>query len=57
MLYVLRHGWQEKWQEVCDIHSQAWNDAIRGQTVDGRSLRVVVSLEEETRLLIITAIA
>jgi len=31
--------------------------AIRGKTVDGRQLRVVVSFDEETGLLIITAIA
>jgi Domain of unknown function (DUF4258) len=57
MLYVLRHGWHEKRKDVFDTHYQAWNYAIRGKTVDGRSLRVVVSFEEETRLLIITAIA
>ena len=57
MLYVLRHGWHEKRKDVFDTRYQAWNYAIRGKTVDGRSFRVVVSFEEETRLLIITAIA
>jgi Domain of unknown function (DUF4258) len=57
MLYVLRHGWHEKRKDVFDTRYQAWNYAIRGKTIDGRHLRVVVSFEEETRLLIITAIA
>jgi hypothetical protein len=57
MLYVLRHGWHEKRQEVFDTHYQAWNYAIRGKTVDRRSLRMIVSFEEETKPLSITAIA
>ena len=57
MLYVLRHGWHEKRKDVFDTRYQAWNYAIRGKTIDGRQLRVVVSFEEDTRLLIITAIA
>jgi len=57
MLYVLRHGWHEKRKDVFDTRYQAWNYAIRGKTIDGRPLRVVVSFEDDTQLLIITAIA
>lgn len=34
----------------------AWNYAIRGRTIDGRSLRIVISFEADGVLLIITAI-
>jgi len=57
MLYVLRHGWHEKRKDVFDTQYQAWHYAIRGKTVDGRPLRVVVSFEADTQMLIITAIA
>jgi hypothetical protein len=56
MLYVLRHGWPEKRKDVFDPRYHAWNYAIRGKTIDGRHLRVVVSFEDNG-LLIITAIA
>lgn len=56
MLHVLRHGWHEKRKDVFDPRYHAWNYAIRGKTIDGRQLRVVVSFED-TDLLIITAIA
>ena len=56
MLYVLRHGWHEKRKDVFDTRYHAWNYAIRGKTIDGRPLRVVVSFEDRG-LLIITAIA
>lgn len=55
-LYVLRHGWHEKRKDVFDPRYRAWNYAIRGKTIDGRQLRVVVSFENNV-LLIVTAIA
>ena len=55
-LYVLRHGWHEKRKDVFDTRYHAWNYAIRGKTIDGRQLRVVVSFENND-LLLITAIA
>lgn len=33
----------------------AWNYAIRGENVDGRDVRVIVSFDETEQLLIITA--
>ena len=56
VLYVLRHGWHEKRKDVFDTRYQAWNYAIRGKTLDGRHLRIVVSFDDPG-LLIITAIA
>ena len=54
ILYVLKSGHHESHKDHFDEFHEAWNYAIRGKTVDGRSLRVVVSFDEG--LLIITAI-
>lgn len=56
VLYVLKNGWHEKSKDKYDKHYQNWNFAIRGQTIDKREIRVIVSFDEED-LLIITAIA
>jgi len=55
ILQVLRSGWHEKNKDQYREEYQSWNYAIRGVTVDGRELRIVVSFEED-RLLIVTAI-
>jgi len=55
ILQVLRSGWHEKNKDQYREEYESWNYAIRGATVDGRELRIVVSFEED-RLLIVTAI-
>lgn len=55
MLYVIRHGYHEKRKDSFSEEYQGWNYAIRGKTIDRRSLRVVVSFDE-SGMLIITAI-
>jgi len=55
ILQVLRNGWHEKNKDQYREEYHSWNYAIRGVTVDGRELRIVVSFEEG-RLLIVTAI-
>lgn len=60
-LHVLRTGYHEARKDEFKEEYGAWNYAIRGKTIDGRDLRVVVSFEDgasksgET-LLIITVI-
>lgn len=54
VLYVLRQGFHEKKEDDFDEAFQAWNYAIRGKTVDQRELRVFVSFDEETMMIIIT---
>ena len=54
-LYVLKHGWHEKAKDQFDEFYKAWNYAIRGETIDGRELRVVVAFERQG-ILVITAI-
>lgn len=53
---VLRRGHHEKSKDRFDEQYNAWNYAVRGRTVDRRELRIVVSFEEATGMLIITAI-
>ena len=54
VLYVLMHGFHEKKEDDYDERYQAWNYAIRGKTVDQRDLRIFVSFDEETMMIIIT---
>lgn len=54
-LYVLNHGYHEPKKDEYKVEYKAWNYAIRGKTIDGRELRVVVSFDENN-LLIITVI-
>jgi hypothetical protein len=55
-VYVLRTGNHEKRKDEFKEEHQAWNYAIRGKTLDGRTLRVPVSFTEEGTLLVITVI-
>ena len=55
ILYVLRSGWHEKSKDRFQPRFRNWNYSVRGKTIDGRELRVVVSFET-SGLLIITAI-
>lgn len=57
MIEVLRNGHHEKKKDQFDEFYQDWKYAIRGKT-DGeqRSLRIIVAFDEESGMLIITAI-
>ena len=55
ILYVLRNGRHERRKDRYYENYQTWNYAIRGRTVDKRDLRVIVSFDVNT-MLIITAI-
>lgn len=52
--YVLCNGHHEKSKDKFDEEFSAWNYAIRGRTFDDIDLRVIVSFDEESDLLIIT---
>lgn len=56
VLYVLKNGHHEKRKDRFDEFHQAWNYALRGKTVDRRELRIIVSIDEPSGMLIITAI-
>lgn len=55
IIHVLTTGRHEKSKDHFDEAFNAWNYAVRGQTVDGLDLRVIVSFDEERDLLIVTA--
>lgn len=56
VVYVLRGGHHEKSKDRFDEQYGAWNYSVRGRTIDRREIRIIVSLEETTGMLIITAI-
>lgn len=53
---ILKNGHHEKKKDAFMKEFNAWNYAIRGKTLDKRDLRIAVSFDETTRLLVITAI-
>ena len=53
---VIEQGHHESRKDDYREEYRAWNYSIRGKTVDGRSLRVVVSFDEDTQMLLITAV-
>ena len=52
--YVLTTGWHEKNKDKFDSKYKAWNYSVRGRTIDLRSLRIVVSFDNQ-RMIIVTA--
>jgi len=54
VLYVLRNGFHEKKEDDFDEQFQAWSYAVRGNTIDQRELRVFVSFDKATMMIIIT---
>ncbi len=56
IVFVLENGHHEASKDKFDDLYKAWNYAIRGKTLDKRELRIVVSFDDVTNLLIITAI-
>jgi hypothetical protein len=54
ILQVLGTGRHEKAKDDFEERFQSWNYAIRGKTVDGRELRIVVGFDPT--LMVITVI-
>lgn len=52
---IVETGFREPSKDEYKEQWRAWNYAIRGKTLDGRSLRVAVSFDEAGFLLVITA--
>ncbi len=55
IIYVLNTGRHEKTKDFFDESFNSWNYAIRGLTLDGLDLRIIISFESNKNLLIITA--
>lgn len=56
MEQVITNGHHEKNKDEYKPEHRSWNYSIRGKTVDKKELRVAVSLDRDTGLLIITVI-
>ena len=55
-LYVIKNGYREPKHDQFKEEWQAWNYAIRGVTLQNDTVRVIISFDESTGLLIITVI-
>lgn len=56
-LYVLKTGIHERKKTTFDPVFQCWKYAIRGQTIEGKDVRVIVSFtNDDGRMVIITVI-
>ncbi len=54
VLHVLLNGFHEQKKDGFDEVYQKWHYAIRGKTLDARELRVFISFDEATKMIIIT---
>ena len=50
--YVLINGWHEAKKDEYKEEYLEWNYAIRGKTIDGRQIRIVVSFDENNMLVV-----
>lgn len=55
-LHVINNGYREPKHDQYKEEWKAWNYAVRGQTLQGDSIRVIISFDENEKLLIITVI-
>jgi hypothetical protein len=56
-LHVIKTGYREPKHDQYKEEWQAWNYAVRGNTLQNDTARVIFSFNEEATLLIITVIA
>ena len=55
-LYVIKTGYREPKHDQFKDEWQTWNYAIRGETLQNDTVRVIISFDENIKLLIITVI-
>jgi hypothetical protein len=55
-LYVIKNGYREPKHDQFKEEWQTWNYAIQGETLQNDTVRVIISFDESTKLLIITVI-
>jgi len=56
VIHTIENGWHEKKKDRYDEKFKAWNYSVRGKSTDQRELRVIISFDEGTELLIVTVI-
>lgn len=54
VMRVLEHGRHERDKDIFSVKNQIWKHAIRGKTINGADVRVIISLEK--KMVIITVI-
>ncbi|MFV0341214.1 MAG: DUF4258 domain-containing protein [Parachlamydiaceae bacterium] len=52
VLFVLKNGYHEKRKSSFDEVFQVWKYAIRGSTLDGIDIRIIVSFDDDGMLII-----
>jgi hypothetical protein len=52
---VIKTGWHEPGEDRYKEEHESWSYAIRGKTVDGIDIRVVVAFDDEDYLVVVTA--
>ncbi len=52
---VIGTGWHEPSEDRFKEEHDSWTYAIRGKTVDGVDIRIVVAFDEEDFLVVVTA--
>lgn len=52
--YVLKNGFHEKRKDLINEAFGSWDYAVRGKTLDGRRLRIIVAFERPHFLVITT---
>ena len=51
-LYVIMHGYHEKQKDQYKPEFDDWNYSIRGQSIDGRDIRIAIAFDEDGMLII-----
>jgi len=56
VIHAIEYGYHEKRKDRFDAFHDTWNYSVRGKATDKRNLRVVISFETNSDLLIITVV-
>ncbi len=54
--YVLKNGFHEKQKDSFNTEFESWDYAIKGKTIDGKKLRIIVGFEKPDFLVITTIV-
>lgn len=52
VLFVLQHGYHEKQKTSFDEVFQTWKYAVRGKTLEGLDIRIIIAFDEDGMLII-----
>lgn len=52
VLYVLKNGYHEKQKTSFDEAFQKWKYAIRGRTLDGNDIRIIIAFDDSGIMII-----